>query len=81
MHATLLSETGRVLTCMLLCCQIRYRSIGPAEIATWERVRKQKPNMNLCVCLKGVGVMRDIELKLEGDEAPHTLRASGEGGT
>jgi hypothetical protein len=50
-HATLLSETGRVLEYMLLCCQIRYRSIGPAEIATWgegsEAKTKHEP-VRLC---------------------------------
>ena len=32
-------------------------------------------------CTKGVGVVRDKELKLESGEASHTLGAAGEGGT
>jgi hypothetical protein len=30
---------------------------------------------------KGVGVVRDKELKLENGEASHTLAGAGEGGT
>ena len=47
------------------------------EVGVLERIKREPGGL----CKKGVGVVRDNELKLEDGKASHTLGAAGQGGT